>query len=329
MVDTIQPLLEIKHLKTQFFTSKGIVPGADDVSLTIDKGKIVGVVGESGCGKSVTALSIMQLISEPGKIVGGEILFDGRDLLKSSKQQMYTIRGNEISMIFQEPMTSLNPVYPVGKQVAETLLIHNSHLSKEAAKKAVINMFELVGIPDAKRRFQVYPHQLSGGLRQRIMIAMALICKPKLLIADEPTTALDVTIEAQILQLLKDLQEEIDTSIMIITHNLGVVAEVCDDVYVMYAGKVVEHSDVFELFDHPKHPYTKGLLKSMPRSDVDEQRRKLYSIKGMVPNMLRPPQGCRFHPRCSEAMDICKKTEPTVVTINEQHCVSCWKYNER
>ena len=322
-------LLEIRNLSTHFFTQRGEVSAVDNVSISVNKGKIVGIVGESGSGKSVTSLSVMQLVSPPGKIINGEIIFEGKNLLKYNNKEMCFIRGNDISMIFQEPMTSLNPVYTVGKQVREALLIHNHAINKEEAKKEVLNVFKLVGIADAEKRYNAYPHQLSGGLRQRIMIAMALICKPKLLIADEPTTALDVTIEAQILKLLKNLRDEINASIMIITHNLGVVAQVCDYVYVMYAGKVVEQAEVFELFDNPRHPYTKGLLKSIPSKNKDNDgKNRLYSIEGMVPNMLYPPLGCRFNPRCEEAMDICRKEEPPLIKINDKSCVSCFKYQK-
>ncbi|WP_232699128.1 ABC transporter ATP-binding protein [Brevibacillus daliensis] len=320
-------ILEINNLKTYFYTDKGVVPAVDDISIKVKKGQIIGIVGESGCGKSMTSLSIMQLIAPPGKIAGGEILFQNKNLVGISKAEMRSLRGNELSMIFQEPMTSLNPVYPVGKQVAETLLLHNKHMKKAEAKQKVIEMFKMVGIPEPEERYRVFPHQLSGGLRQRVMIAMALICRSKLLIADEPTTALDVTIEAQILKLMKNLQEEIDTSIIMITHNLGIVAEMCDYVYVMYAGKIMEQADVYELFDHPKHPYTEGLLKSIPRSNVQQNKEKgLYSIKGMVPNMLNLPKGCRFHPRCIYAEDACREVEPDLVDVGEGHLVRCIKY---
>ncbi|OPJ58400.1 ABC transporter ATP-binding protein [Clostridium oryzae] len=324
-------LLEIRHLKTQFFTRSGIVHAVDDVSLTVDKGKVVGLVGESGCGKSVTSLSIMQLVSEPGKVVGGEIVFDGQDLLKLNKKQMNNIRGNDISMIFQEPMTSLNPVYTIGHQLSEAIFTHNKNISKTDAKKRIIDTLNLVGIPEAEKRYNVYPHQLSGGLRQRTMIAISLICNSKLLIADEPTTALDVTIEAQIIRLMKDIQNKLNTSIIMITHNLGVVAEICDDVYVMYAGQVVEHTNVFDLFDNPKHPYTLGLLNSMPNSSLNtinknEDKKRLYTIKGMVPNMLYPPKGCRFNPRCPDATEQCINTAPDLIDIGNNHCVRCLKY---
>jgi len=321
--------LEIKNLKTYFYTDKGIIPAVDNVSINVDKGKIVGIVGESGCGKSITSLSILQLVAPPGKIADGEIVFNGKNLLHCSQSEIRSIRGNEISMIFQEPMTSLNPVYTVGKQVVETLLIHNKKINRQEAKDKVIEMFNLVGIPEPEKRYNVYPHQLSGGLRQRIMIAMALVCRSKLLIADEPTTALDVTIEAQILNLMKRLQKEIDTSIILITHNLGVVAEMCDFVYVMYAGKIMEQANVYELFDNPLHPYTEGLLKSIPRVNAQNgESGRLFSIKGMVPNMLYLPKGCRFSPRCEFAMDICKEQEPELVDLGKGHLVRCLKYKK-
>ncbi|WP_313756338.1 ABC transporter ATP-binding protein [Tissierella sp.] len=320
-------ILNIRNLKTYFYTDKGVVPAVDDVSIQVNKGQIVGIVGESGCGKSVTSLSILQLIDLPGKIVDGEIIFNGENLLNYSKAKMRSIRGNKISMIFQEPMTSLNPAYTVGKQVAEVMLIHNKKITKNEAKKIVINMFEHVGIPEPEKRYNSYPHQLSGGLRQRVMIAMALVCRSRLLIADEPTTALDVTIQAQILNLMKNLQKQIDTSIILITHNLGVVADMCDYVYVMYAGKVMEQGDVFELFDSPLHPYTEGLLKSIPKANNDDVKlERLYSIKGIVPNLLYLPKGCRFSPRCDYAMDICREKEPELVDSGNGHLVRCFKY---
>ncbi|HAE92164.1 MAG TPA: dipeptide/oligopeptide/nickel ABC transporter ATP-binding protein [Tissierella sp.] len=320
-------ILDIRNLKTYFYTDKGVVPAVDDVSIQVNKGQIVGIVGESGCGKSVTSLSVLQLVDLPGKIVDGEIIFNGENLLNYSKAKMRSIRGNKISMIFQEPMTSLNPAYTVGKQVAEVMLIHNKKITKNEAKKVVINMFEHVGIPEPEKRYNAYPHQLSGGLRQRVMIAMALVCRSRLLIADEPTTALDVTIQAQILNLMKNLQKQIDTSIILITHNLGIVADMCDYVYVMYAGKVMEQGDVFELFDNPLHPYTEGLLKSIPRANNNDVKlERLYSIKGIVPNLLYLPKGCRFSPRCDYAMDICREKEPELVDSGNGHLVRCFKY---
>lgn len=319
-------LLRIKNLKTHFFTEKGVVPAVDGVDITVKKGRVIGLVGESGCGKSITALSILGLVAmPPGKIVDGEINFDGKNLLSLDKKGMCDIRGNEISMIFQEPMTSLNPVITIGKQVAEAIKLHKK-LSDSEAKKIVLDMLNMVGIPEPERRYNCYPHQLSGGLRQRVMIAMALCCRPKLLIADEPTTALDVTIEAQILSLMKDLQKQINTSIIMITHNLGVVAEICDDVYVMYAGKIVESTNVFELFEKPLHPYTNGLMKSIPKITGSKEDTRLYNIKGMVPNLLYLPKGCRFNPRCEYAMDICREKEPDLYQADENHYVRCFKY---
>jgi oligopeptide/dipeptide ABC transporter ATP-binding protein len=319
-------LLNINDLKTYFYTDKGIVPAVDGISISVKKGQIIGIVGESGCGKSITSLSILKLVSDPGKIVGGEIMFEGENLADKSIKEMQKIRGNSISMIFQEPMTSLNPVYTIGKQVAEAILTHNKDITKAEAKKKVIEMFNLVGIPEPEKRFNTFPHQLSGGLRQRVMIAMALICCSKLLIADEPTTALDVTIEAQILNLMKKLRDDIGTSIIMITHNLGVVAELCDYAYVMYAGKIMEHAEIFELFKNPMHPYTVGLLKSIPKKNEEIERKRLYSIKGMVPNLLSLPKGCRFKPRCVDAMEICSEKEPEIIDIGNEHKVRCWKY---
>lgn len=328
----MESLLEINNLKTHFFTKHGVVPAVDDVSIQIPQKSIVGIVGESGCGKSMTAMSIMQLIRKPGKIISGSINLDNQNLLSLNKNQIRGIRGNKISMIFQEPMTALNPVYTVGKQVVEAVTIHNKNISKNDAKEMAINIFKSVGIPEPQRRFNSYPHQLSGGLRQRVMIGMAMICSPKLMIADEPTTALDVTIEAQILQLMKDLQETKGTSIMMITHNLGVVAELCDYVYVMYAGKVVEQANTFELFKNGIHPYTEGLMKSIPK--ITAKREKLYNIKGMVPNLTKLPNGCTFCPRCEKAMAICKEESPPLYKISkgdkleENHYVRCFLHKE-
>lgn len=318
-------LLKIIDLKTQFFTSKGILPAVDEVSLSIKRNMVLGIVGESGCGKSVTALSILRLVSPPGHIVSGRIEFMGRNILELSQKEMFSIRGNDISMIFQEPMTSLNPVHTVGKQVVEVLRLHQA-MDAKAARQRTIEMFELVGIPDAAKRVDVYPHQLSGGLRQRVMIAMALSCKPQLLIADEPTTAVDVTVQAQILRLIRKLQQETKSAILLITHDLGVVAEMCDDVVVMYAGKVMEQAPVEVLFDDPLHPYTWGLLKSIPK--VHQENDRLYSIKGMVPNLLKLPKGCVFHPRCEAAMEICRQSRPELVEVKPGHLVRCWKHKE-
>ncbi len=321
-------LLNIKNLKTCFFTERGVIPAVDGVDIEVKRGKVIGLVGESGCGKSVTALSILRLIaSPPGKIVEGEITFeDKKNLLDLSLNEIQSIRGNDISMIFQEPMTSLNPVYTVGKQVGEAFTIHQS-IDKKDVKEKVINMFNLVGIPEPEKRFNSYPHQLSGGLRQRVMIAMALSCHPKLLIADEPTTALDVTIQAQILNLMKQLQKETHTSIIMITHDLGVVAEISDDVYVMYTGRIVEHADVFELFDNPLHPYTLGLMKSILVETGRKKNEDLYCIEGIVPNLLYLPKGCKFYPRCEKRKDICREKEPELIDAGNNHYIRCWLYS--
>lgn len=317
-------MLNVEDLKTYFFTDKGSVPAVDGISFKVGAGKVLGIVGESGCGKSITALSILRLIpSPPGKIVAGSILFNGKKLLDLSVKEMHSIRGNEISMIFQEPMTSLNPVYTGGKQVMEVFNLHQN-LNKEDARIKAIEMFNLVGIPEAEKRIDAYPHQLSGGLRQRVMIAMALSCRPKLLIADEPTTALDVTVQAQILRLMKNLQEEIDSSIILITHDLGVVAEMCDDVLVMYTGRIMEQANVYSLFETPLHPYTQGLLKSIP--NLHKDNKSLYNIKGLVPNLLNLAKGCKFHPRCEFVQDICAEKEPELFEVTKEHFVRCWKY---
>jgi oligopeptide/dipeptide ABC transporter ATP-binding protein len=319
-------LLKIKNLRTYFFTRRGIVKAVDGVDMEAKKGKLTALVGESGCGKSVTGLSIMGLIPSPvGKIVEGEILFEGNDLAKLNYKEMVDLRGKDISMIFQEPMTSLNPVLTIGRQVGEPLRIHSS-LSPEEINERVLSILDLVGIPEPHSRLKSYPHQLSGGMRQRVMIAMALICRPKLLIADEPTTALDVTIQAQILDLMLELMKKINTSIILITHDLGVVAEVCDEVNVMYAGKIVEKGDVFSIFDNPSHPYTWGLLRSIPRIEKKGKAKKLYTIKGMVPNLIDPPPGCRFADRCDKARGICCEEEPPFTTIEEGHFVKCWLF---
>jgi oligopeptide/dipeptide ABC transporter ATP-binding protein len=320
-------LVEIRNLRTHFHTEDGVVPAVDGVNFYIKRGETLGVVGESGCGKSVTSLSIMRLIpSPPGKIVEGEILFEGEDLVKKSEAEMRKIRGNDISMIFQEPMTSLNPVYTIGDQIAEAIQLHQGLNYKEAIDKA-IEMLRLVGIPLPERRVKEYPHQLSGGMRQRVMIAMALSCNPKLLIADEPTTALDVTIQAQILELMKKLKKELGMAIMLITHDLGVVAEMCERVIVMYGGKVVEEADVVSLFKNPLHPYTEGLLKSIPRMDEDVE--KLHVIEGVVPNPLHLPQGCRFHPRCPYAVEKCTQSQPELEQVAPGRYVACFLSAER
>ena len=290
-------VLDIRNLKSHFFTAKGEVPAVDGVSIQVPAGKIIGLVGESGCGKSMTAMSIMGLLRYPGKIVDGTITLDGRDITHLRPKELAKIRGNEISMIFQEPMTSLNPVYPVGRQVQEAILLHQK-IPKEEAKKRVLEIFRAVGIPEPEKRYHSYPHQLSGGLRQRVMIGMAMVCRPKVMVADEPTTALDVTIEAQILRLMKQLCDEQGTSIILITHNLGVVAEICDYVYVMYAGKVMEQAETFSLFEQACHPYTQGLLQSIPK--LDEKVEWRHTIKGVVPNMRHLPKGWSFCTRGSQ-----------------------------
>ncbi len=320
-MDEQKNILEIKGLQSYFFTEKGVAKAVDGVDITIPKGKIIGLVGESGCGKSMTARSIMGLLKYPGRIAGGSILYDGMDLTKLSERQLREICGNDISMIFQEPMTSLNPVLKVGRQVRETLLVHNKGINKQEAKARVIEMFEKVGIPEAAKRYDSYPHELSGGLRQRVMIAMAMICRPHLLIADEPTTALDVTIEAQILRLMKQLRDEMGTSVLIITHNLGVVAEICDYVYVMYAGKIVEQAPTCELFDHASHPYTKGLMASIPR--IGQNPERLHTIPGVVPNLLHLPEGCAFCARCECHEERCQKEHPHLEQVGDAHWVSC------
>ena len=314
-------ILTIRDLKVAFQVKGKLAYALDGINIDIPKGKIVGIVGESGCGKSMTAMSIMGLIKNPGKIVGGSIDFCGTELTKMSVRDYAKIRGKDISMIFQEPMTSLNPVVKVGKQVMEAIILHEK-ISKEEAKKRVIEIFNEVGIPEAEKRFNSYPHELSGGLRQRVMIGMAMICKPKLLIADEPTTALDVTIEAQILKLMKKLCESVGTSIIMITHNMGVVAEICDYVYVMYAGRVVESTLTKTLFNETAHPYTNGLLKSIPT--IGKKQDRLYTIKGNVPNILNLPKGCRFVDRCDYAQDICFSSRPADEYIKDNHMVSCF-----
>jgi oligopeptide/dipeptide ABC transporter ATP-binding protein len=311
-------------LKTHFFTADGVVRAVDGVDFTISRGQTVGLVGESGCGKSVTSLSIMRLVAPPGRHVAGEILLDGTDLLALDEEDMYEIRGNRISMIFQEPMTSLNPVFTVGDQIAEAVLVHEK-TTKEQAKKRAIEMLGMVGIPQPATRFGAYPHEMSGGMRQRVMIAMALACSPELLIADEPTTALDVTIQAQILELMKDLKERSRTGLLLITHDLGVVAEMADEVCVMYAGQIVEQADVLALFGDPKHPYTQGLLSSIPKLATDPSER-LNVIQGTVPNLLRLPPGCRFAGRCPFVMPLCREVDPLLGVLEGGRKVRCHLY---
>lgn len=319
--ESSEKVLEIKNLKTFFYTDEGVVKSVNDVSYYVKKGETLGVVGESGCGKSVTAMSILRLIPQPpGKIVGGEILFKGRDLTKISDEEMRHIRGNRIAMIFQEPMTSLNPVYTVGDQIIEAICLHMDKTYTEARAMA-LSMLEKVGIPAPANRIDEYPHQMSGGMKQRVMIAMALVCNPELLIADEPTTALDVTIQAQILELLVKLQKDFGTSIIMITHDLGVIAEIAHRVVVMYASKIVETAEVKELFANPKHPYTIGLFNSIPKLDTSD---RLIPIKGMVPNPLDFPVGCKFNNRCEFATEKCRKSEPTLKEISPGHWSACW-----
>lgn len=319
-------VLEIRGLNSYFFTEKGVAPAVDGLDLDIPKGKIIGLVGESGCGKSMTAKSIMGLLKYPGRVAGGSIRFEDQDLTRLSDKELRKICGNDISMIFQEPMTSLNPVLKVGRQVRETLLVQNPTMSKAEAKQRVVEMFQRVGIPEAEKRYDCYPHELSGGLRQRVMIAMAMVCKPKLLIADEPTTALDVTIEAQILRLMKELRDETGMSVLIITHNMGVVAEICDYVYVMYAGKIMEQAETFELFDHTMHPYTKGLLDSIPR--IGQNAERLHTIPGVVPNLLHLSQGCPFSNRCEYATDQCRTEKAQLHPVAPDHQVRCFRCEE-
>jgi oligopeptide/dipeptide ABC transporter ATP-binding protein len=319
-------LLDIRGLRTQFFTDDGLARAVDGVSYSLERGETVGVVGESGCGKSVTALSVLRLIPDPpGKIVDGEIIFEGTDLLGLSSAEMRRIRGNDISMIFQEPMTSLNPVFTIGNQITEAVRLHQGLNKKQALDKA-IEALRLVGIPVPERRVHEYPHQLSGGMRQRAMIAMALSCNPKVLIADEPTTALDVTIEAQILDLMRTLQDELGTAIIMITHDLGVIADIARKVVVMYAGKVVEQAPVERIFASPNHPYTQGLLRSLPRVDKDASgaKQRLQEIPGIVPSLLNLPTGCKFASRCPSVMPQCKEQEPTLEQVASDHYSACW-----
>jgi len=321
-----QGILEIKDLRTYFFTYEGVAKAVDGVSYQLGKGEPLGVVGESGCGKSVTALSILRLIPmPPGKVVGGEILFKGRNLLELTEDEMRKIRGNRISMIFQEPMTSLNPVFTVGNQIQETLMLHHGLSKKESHEKS-IEMLKLVNIPSPERAVGRYPHELSGGMRQRVMIAMALACNPEILIADEPTTALDVTIQAQILDLMNKLKEELGMAIILITHNLGVIAETVKRVIVMYAGKIVEEAKTKTLFENPQHPYTVGLLKSIPilGDKIRRGKVRLNEIAGVVPSLYELPSGCKFSTRCPSVMDICKEEEPELKEIETGHFSSCW-----
>jgi oligopeptide/dipeptide ABC transporter ATP-binding protein len=319
-------LLEVNNLKTYFFTRGGVVKAVDDVSFTIKPGETLGVVGESGCGKSVTALSVMRLVaSPPGKIVGGEINFNGENILEKNEDELTDLRGSKISMIFQDPMTSLNPVFNVGFQIAETVKRHRKDISKDQAWKRAVEMLDLVRIPDAKRRAKNYPYEFSGGMRQRVMIAIALACNPKLLIADEPTTALDVTIQAQILELMKGLSKEFDTAVMLITHDLGVVAGTCEHVNVMYAGHVVESAPVKQIYETPAHPYTVGLLHSIPRLD-DRRGNRLNPIGGQPPDLLNPPAGCPYAPRCPKVQSRCRQERPELMPVGRGEQVAACFY---
>ena len=319
-------LLEVRNLKTYFDVRGGVLKAVDDVSFTIEAGETLGLVGESGCGKTVTANSIMRLVPiPPGRIAGGEILFEGLDVLKLSASEMRKIRGNKISMIFQEPMTSLNPVFTVGDQVAEVIQLHQ-RLSQREIQDRVIEAFRLVRIPAPASRIKDYPHQMSGGMRQRVIIAMALACNPKLMIADEPSTALDVTIQAQILDLMNRLKKETGASILFITHDLGVIAEMAQRVAVMYAGKIMEGADVDTLFSEPKHPYTIGLMSSIPILGIGKKEKRLSTIPGMVPSLFKLPQGCLFHERCSGAFTECRQLEPPMIDLGDGHIVRCHKY---
>jgi len=325
--NTKQPLLEVKNLKTYFYTEDGVVKAVDGVDFFVYPGEVMGLVGESGCGKSVTSLSIMRLISPPGKITQGEILFEGKDLVKASEDEMIQVRGDRISMIFQQPQTALNPVFKVGDQIAEVLSVHQS-MNKEAGRKKAVELLKMVGIPDPERRAEAYPHELSGGQAQRVMIAMGLACVPDLLIADEPTTALDVTIQAQILDLMRNLRQNIGTAIILITHDLGVVAEMCERVAVMYAGRIVEQTDAPTLFETPLHPYTQGLIGSIPI--LGKLKDRLEVIPGSVPNLVNLPPGCRFAPRCKARLEkqlsICTEIEPELSEVAKGHSVRCWLY---
>lgn len=324
-----EKILKVNNLKTQFFTEAGIVRAVDGIDFDVRRGEVVGLVGESGCGKSVTSLSIIGLVSQPGRIVEGEILFDNEDITRLSESRMMQIRGNRISMIFQQPQSCLNPVFRVGDQLMEVLFIHQD-INKEQGKRRAVELLGMVGIPEPESRMDSYPHEMSGGMAQRVMIAMALACMPELLIADEPTTALDVTIQAQILDLMRNLRSQIDTAIILITHDLGVVAEMCDRVNVMYAGRIVEQADVKTLFHSPKHPYTAALIGSTPV--LGQVERELVTIPGSVPNLIDLPQGCKFAPRCAARvahnLEICTEKEPEIKMIAPEHWVRCWLHEE-
>ena len=317
-----KPLLKVRNLQTSFFTDAGEVKAVNGISFNLDRGKVLGIVGESGSGKSVTAYSIMQILAPTGKIVGGSIEFDGEELIGASEKKMKEIRGNKISIIFQDPMTSMNPTYTVGHQLEEAILLHTNR-NKEEAKARAVEMLRLCNVNEPEKRVNQYPHELSGGMRQRAMIAMALACEPDILIADEPTTALDVTIQAQILDLMKDLQKELGMAIIMITHDLGVVAQLCDEVIVMYAGGICEQGTADEIFYHPAHEYTKGLMRSIPTADT--AGKKLQPITGTPIDLLNMPKGCPFAPRCENAMKICLREKPFRITLNEFHRSTCWQ----
>lgn len=329
MAENQKPLLEVKNLKTYFYTEDGVVHAVDGVDFHVNPGEVLGIVGESGCGKSVTSLSIMRLIGIPGKIVEGQILFDGKDLVQASEEDMMQVRGNRISMIFQQPQSALNPVFKAGDQISEVLNIHQD-FGKEAGKKRAIELLKLVGIPEPESRAESFPHELSGGMAQRVMIAMALACVPDLLIADEPTTALDVTIQAQILDLMRDMKNQLGSAMILITHDLGVIAEMANRVAVMYAGEIVEQSPVAALFDTPLHPYTQGLIGSIPV--LGEIRERLEVIPGSVPNLVNLPIGCRFAPRCKARVEhnlaVCTDNRPELIEVSEGHKVRCWLYQD-
>ena len=331
MIEKKQALLEVQNLKTFFFTRDGVVKAVDGVGFEVFPGEILGLVGESGCGKSVTSFSILQLVDQPGKIIEGKIFFEGRNLLELNESEMTQMRGDRISMIFQQPQSSLNPVFSVGSQIAEVFHIHNKEISKEEAWDKSIELIKLVGIADAESKAKAYPHELSGGQAQRIMIAMALALEPRLLIADEPTTALDVTIQAQILDLILDLRDKLDTSVILITHDLGLIAETADRVAVMYAGRIIEQADVIPLFQEPLHPYAKGLIASVPI--LGNIKEELEVIPGSVPNLIDLPDGCKFAPRCQARIErnlhICTEQEPDLVEYKPGHMIRCWLYQNQ
>lgn len=331
MIDkTKEPLLQVKELQTYFFTDDGIVKAVDGVSFDVYAGEILGLVGESGCGKSVTSFSILRLVDEPGEVVGGEVYFEGKEMVQLSTKEMAEMRGNKISMVFQQPQSSLNPVFTVGSQVAEVILTHNKKMKRKEAWNQAVELLRIVGIPDPERKAKAYPHQMSGGQAQRVMIAMALALKPKLLIADEPTTALDVTIQAQILDLMSDLREEFDTAVILITHDLGVISEMADRIAVMYAGHIVEMGHVDNIMNAPMHPYTRGLIDAVPI--LGKKQDRLAVIPGSVPNLIELPVGCRFAPRCTvcaeKGMKICHEKKPDLLTLENGHQIRCWLYQD-